>query len=321
MRGKRELLILIVIIAGLAAYLWTHNADRINYELPRIETLTTGKITMIEIKAPDETITLRRKDDAWTVGSRPYLANEQLVNTMLNAISGLQVSALASGSENYARYSLDEASAIRVTAWEGENPVRSFSVGKSASTQSNTFITLGDRPQIYLSEQNLRMTFDKSADMFRDKTVLSFSMDAVQSISIVKGSASLDLKKETQDEDSPKQPSWTDAKGHEIDAGNVQDLLRPLHALKCQNFIEDKDNEDVANPGLKITIHTEDTHTLKLFQEANHDEDAPLPGSSSDAWYPFRISPFNAEDIDSAVNTLLGIESPDPEGAAEPTEG
>ena len=306
---KKELLILIVIIAGLAVYLWTHNADRINYELPQIETLTTGKITRIEIKAPDETITLTRQDDAWTVGSRPYPANERLVDTMLNAISGLEVSALASGSENYARYSLDEASAIRVTAWEGENPVRSFSVGKAASTQSNTFITLDDRPQIYLSERNLRMTFDKSSDMFRDKSVLSFSMDAVQSLSIANGPASLDLKKETQGDDSPKQSSWTQADGGQVDSQKVQDLLRPLHALKCQAFIEDKEKEDFANPELTITVHAEQTHTLHLFPKPEDANGHSRPATSSEARYPFIISKHNAQDIFESADRVLGRES------------
>lgn len=320
MRGKKELLILIVIIAGLVVYLWTDKADRVNYALPQMQELTTGKITKVEIKGPEETITLTRDADAWYVGQRPYPASKRLVDSLLQAISGLQVTSLASESQNYARYSLDQESAIRVTAFEGDTPVRSFAVGKAASTQSNTFITLEDRPEIYLSGQNLRMTFDKSSDMFRDKTVLSFPMDQVTTVTIAKGSASLELKKQAQDEQDqggPQQTAWIDADGNQVDSADVQDLLRPLHSLKCQSYIEDKDKEDFSGPELVITVRTEAGHELSLFPRPDQEDDTPYPATSSDSKYPFQISGFNGQDIVSAADALLGIEPPqdDPDQA------
>ena len=323
MRGKKELLILIVIIAGLVAYLWTDKADRVNYKLPQIEALTTGKITRVEIKGPEETITLTREDDAWYVGQRPYPASKRLVDSLLQAISGLQVTSLASESENYARYSLDQGSAIRVTAFEGGTPVRSFAVGKTASTQSNTFITLEDRPQIYLSGQNLRMTFDKSSDMFRDKTVLSFPMDQVTSVTIAKGSASLELTQQAQDEqdqDGPQQTAWIDADGDQVDSADVEDLLRPLHSLKCQSYIEDRDKEDFSDPELVITVQTDAGHELSLFPRRDQEDDTPSPATSSDSEYPFEISGFNGQDIVSAADALLGIEPPQDDPSQKSTQ-
>ncbi len=315
MRGKKELLILIVIIAGLVVYLWTDKADRVNYALPQMQELTTGKITKVKIKGPEETITLTRDADAWYVGQRPYPASKRLVDSLLQAISGLQVTSLASESQNYARYSLDQESAIRVTAFEGDTPVRSFAVGKAASTQSNTFITLEDRPEIYLSGQNLRMTFDKSSDKFRDKTVLSFPMDQVTTVTIAKDSASLELKKQAQG--SSKQPAWADADGNQVDSADVQDLLRPLHSLKCQSYIEDRDKEDFSDPELVITVRTEADHELSLFPRPDQEEDTPYQATSSDSKYPFQISGFNGQDIISAADALLGIEPPqdDPDQA------
>jgi hypothetical protein len=317
MRGKKELLILIVIIAGLVAYLWTHKSDRVNYELPQVGELTTGKITRVEITTPDETINLTKSDGSWKVGQRPYPASQRLVDSMLDAISGLEVSALASQSKNYARYSLDEASAIRVKAWEGDSLARSFSIGKSASTQSNTFITLQDRPEIYLSEQNLRMTFDKSADMFRDKAVLSFSMDAVQSISLAKGADTLELKKEASEGEEAKKQVWKDSEGTDMADSEVKNLLRPLHALKCQSYIEDRDKEDFTNPELTISVQAEQTHTLHLFPQSGEGEELPYPATSSDSEYPFEISHFNGKDIVSAAHNLLGIEQAPEDGSAQ----
>jgi len=308
MRGKKELLILIVIIAGLVAYLWTHKSDRVNYELPQVGELTTGKITRVEITTPDETINLTKSDGSWKVGQRPYPASQRLVDTMLEAISGLEVSALASQSKNYARYSLDDSSAIRVKAWEGDTLARSFSIGKSASTQSNTFITLQDRPEIYLSEQNLRMTFDKSSDMFRDKTVLSFSMDAVRSVSVAKGANFLELRKQPPAEAESKKQAWRDSEGNAVAESDVENLLRPLHALKCKSFIEDKGKEDFTNPELTISVQADETHTLHLFPQSGDSQELPYPATSSDSEYPFQISHFNGQDIVSGADALLGIE-------------
>jgi len=320
MRGKKELLILIVIIAGLVAYLWTHNANRVNYELPQVEELTTGKITRLEITTPSETISLTKSDGSWQIGQRPYPASRRLVDAMLDAISGLEVSALASESKNYARYSLDEPSAIKVKAWEGDSLVRAFSVGKSASTQSNTFITLQDRPEIYLSEQNLRMTFDKSSDMFRDKTVLSFSMDTVRSVSVAKGANFLELRKQPPEEAESKKQAWRDSEGNAVTESDVQGLLRPLHALKCKSYIEDREKGDFSNPELTISVQADETHTLHLFPQSGEGEELPYPATSSDSEYPFEISHFNGQDIVSAAHALLGIEAAQDDSSQNSTQ-
>jgi hypothetical protein len=75
---------------------------------------------------------LQSEGDDWRILPEGYPADKQAVDRMLDTISGLRLTALASSSKNYTVYDLDEAKRLQVTASKGDDLLLSVGVGKAA---------------------------------------------------------------------------------------------------------------------------------------------------------------------------------------------
>ena len=107
MKGKKEFALLFFIIAVLAYYITSEKSDRTHYDLPEIDKINTEDISKITINRYGSEIVVVREGGVWFVGPEKYPADSSLVGNMLDGISGLNVTALASESENYSIYELD----------------------------------------------------------------------------------------------------------------------------------------------------------------------------------------------------------------------
>ena len=112
MKGKKEVAILFFIIAVLAFYISSQKDEKTHYELPAVKEIEAADISKISIKKKDSEIVLVKENDQWRVSDKKYPADSQLVQNMLDAISGLTLTALASESKNYAMYELDDKSRV-----------------------------------------------------------------------------------------------------------------------------------------------------------------------------------------------------------------
>ncbi len=108
MKRKNEAAILIFLIAVLAFYISSQKDEKTHYELPEVKEIQTGDISKINIKKKDSGIVLVKEAGKWLVGDKKYPADNTMVEGMLNAVSGLTLTALASESKNYVIYELDE---------------------------------------------------------------------------------------------------------------------------------------------------------------------------------------------------------------------
>ena len=78
MKIKKEYLILAVVIAALAAYLYQRTADRTHYTLPKLPALAAGDITRVQMTRGAETVTLARQDMPTGAEVRPLVPGMQL---------------------------------------------------------------------------------------------------------------------------------------------------------------------------------------------------------------------------------------------------
>lgn len=312
MKFKKEYLIIFLVIIGLSVYIYTRTSDRMNYELPSIPSIKSGQVTKIVIENQNDRIRLDRGVDGWFAGERGYPVKVESIESILTALDELRVTDLVSESENYTRYDLDQESAILVKAWVGGQPVRSFRVGKTASTFRNAYLKLDDDPRIYLSETNLHATFNKDLTSFQDKTILRFQKNELQSIELHGPEQDLTLTRQPNQnattEDSGSHPEdwvWKTEADQVLGPAAIETLLDALDKLKCSAYLEDLNKQDLKDPDYSTRLLGQSTTGLNLFLKPLDENATEYRGTSLDSDFPFILPKYMGEDIVESIQALL----------------
>lgn len=318
MKSAKEYIILIVVIIGLAGYLFFHKTNHTQYTLPALEKIKAADISKIMINKKGSNIELKKKDDNWMIMPKAYPADKTKLKSMTESLADLTITAMVSEGEDDAPYELDADHKIHVTAYVGDKKVRSLDMGKMAPTYHHTFVRMDGNKKIYHAKGNLRSTFDKTIADLRDKAVLSFETADIGKIEIHKGDETVKLtlatppvdvnaeanmknKKEAKKASvAPKQPAWTDASGKKVEKNKVDDFLKKLSDLKCRSFVEGKTKKDFTNPIFTAGLSGTNDYTLNIYARADEKADK-YPAVSSESNFPFFLSKYTAGDIMKAL--------------------
>ncbi len=324
MTVKKEYLILFVVIVGACLYLYFHQTDRVNYQLPEMSALDKGKIAGIEIEHPQAgSVNLERAGKEWRIQPAGYPAADKTVSDMLEAVSDFDLTALVSESEDYQRYRLAPDQALVVSALSEDGRVlRKFTVGKKAAASQHTFVSLPDDKRVYHAAGHLRKIFDKDVNALRDKTVLAFEKANIRKIEIEQEDTRLTLvkkqdaaptegtaKEAAASAAAEKTPSktWVSAKeGKQADQEAVNSLLASLSAFKCQSFKTDMSQQDLADPAYTVRLEDADTqYTLSLYPDPK-EKASDYRGVSSEVSDVFMVSSYKARRVMKSPATLMG---------------
>jgi hypothetical protein len=318
MRLRKEILILVGIIAVLSVYLYRRGDERTGYALPALPAAAAADFTRIEILRDGETVELTRHDDRWQVGPKGYLMDRKLAGDILEAVAGLKLSAVVAESKNYALYELDEARRVRVKAWGPDGLKRDFYVGKIAPSFRHTFVRLEGDERVFHALNAIRDRFVRSLDDMRDKAVLAFNTADIREIVLARGDRKLSLKrgpKPARPEDAPGAPAaaeaWLDPEGRVVADEKVDALLKPLSALSCEKFLPERSRSDFKDPVLAVTLKGgTGEHGFSLFAPAEKSEDKDAPGVSSASPEPFALAEFQATPLIQKADELIAAAAP-----------
>ena len=312
MRLKKEYLLIVLVILGLLVYIYTRTSDRMNYELPNIASMQGDQVDRIVIEKPKTRIVLRKQEHGWVVGQRSYPVRPAGIDNLLASLSDLSLTDLVSRSENYARYGLDQSGAIQVTAWAGQEKLRSLWVGKAASTYRNAYVKLQEDPNIYLAKSNLQSTFDKTLADFQDRTVLSFDSETLQEITLQGSESSASLRRsdtrdatEAETAQAEQTPAWIAGDGRELAPSRVRPLLQSLEDLQCSAYLEDTEKSELTDPDYQVLLQGATKSGLNLFVKRLADNATEYRGTTLESDFPFRLSEVTGEKIQEAVENLL----------------
>jgi len=310
MKVKKEYIILILIIAGLSAYLLMRSSDRSLYQLPQIAGLEQKQITKIEISKEGDSFVLNKKDDKWYLDPPGYLVDANKVNDMLTVFETLTLTALVSESEDYVRYDLHAGEKITVKAWQEDALMRNFDIGKAASSFRHTFVRLNDDSRVFHARDNFRGKFELSEDNLRDKSVLSFKITDIQEIQIAKDQTSLKLaltqvpvefakSEQEKSENSAAgavKPGWQSPDGQQGDVLSLNRLLTTLAKLSCDTYINDRDKNAFSDPIYTVKLKGDQDYQLDIFTKLQtQDKNYPAVSSAND--YPFFLSDNKVQQI------------------------
>ncbi len=140
-------------------------------------------IDSMTIQTAESEARLTLRDGTWFVsrgeGQTEYEAAQSIVDNLLSDVKDLKLLAVAtrSAGSDSARYGLDDASKIVVTASSGSEAVRTLHVGKATSTGSQNYVQIDDDGAVYIVGSALRRDFDKQCDDIRSKSIYSLDND------------------------------------------------------------------------------------------------------------------------------------------------
>jgi hypothetical protein len=335
MKIKKEYIFISLAIVLLVGYLSVRETDRTEYQLPAIAKVSASDITRIEIVRLEGPVVLEKKDTAWRIQPQDYLADSAKVNAMLDNLEKLSLTALVSESKSWSRYDLESDKSIRVKAWAGDGLKRDIQIGKPAPTFQHTFVRVGDEPEVYHAQQNLKTAFDQTTDKLRDKTVLAFNLEEVKEIAITReGKQTVICKSEiepppvvpapadgTSSADGtppadgtspanatavkPAETRWITDQGKPADLSKINRLLSTLSHLSCESYLEGKSISDLSNPIGGIVIKGKKDYTLTLYAKTEKDATVYL-ASSSETSSVFTLSDRQAEPLTADTEALFG---------------
>ena len=312
MKGKTETILLVLIIVVLSAYLVFRKTERTHYRLPSLPKVDKEDVTRIDVKRGDSEIRLQREGDRWVILPEGYPADPSVVDSMLEIIGNLRLTALASSSDNDSVYDLDEKGGIQVTAFKGEEPVMRFRVGKPAPTHRHTFVKLEGDSRIYHGEGNFRSRFEKEVSSLRDKQVLKIDEEiseiilsaGKESMHILRATASGEPEQEKPDGEGPGPRQggsrWETLEGKPVKPEEIDTLVKTLSNLKCDGYLGGT-KADWKEPSFSVSLKGNKNYEISLYGEREN----KMVATSSENEYPFLISDWKAKRIRKDLKDLV----------------
>ncbi len=315
MKGKKEIAILFFVMAVLVFYIKSEKGNKTTYKLPDIAAIETGDISRLTIHNKGSEIELLKENSTWLVGAQKYPADSSAVNKMLKQVTGISLSALASESKNYSIYELDDDKKVKITAFKGDEVMRTISIGKPASSHRHTFVMLGDDHRVFHAEGNIRTDFTKTVPDLRDKKVMAVQ-DEISELTLQRGDSKMTIVKATapvsvdiSDQNAEEQPvdegpKWTTADGRPAKDSEIDSIISSLSDYQCDSFIEGKSKQDFTDPVFTAVFKGTKEYSISFYEK----QDDKYPAVTSENDYPFMVSEWKAKKIMKDLDSLIKTE-------------
>jgi hypothetical protein len=316
MKRKVEAILLVLVIAALTAYLILQQTGKTHYSLPELPRLDKEEITRITVQKGDSELELKRDGERWRIVPEGYLADGKAVDRMLETLSGLRLTALASASETYAVYDLHEEECLHVIAFKGDDLLLSIGIGKPAPSYRHTFVKLADDRRVYHAEENFRSHFDKDVAALRDKQVLKIEEEISEIILAAGGERPLHMLRSTapvgvdpnQEQDEAEkgsgvqaEPGWETMDGKPLKEQEIDGLVKTLSSLKCDGYLEETEKAELGEPTFSVSLKGSRNYEIALYDE----RDGKTVATSSENEYPFLLSDWKAKRIRKDLDDLV----------------
>lgn len=119
-------------------------------------------INSILITKADGEISLTKNGEEWFVGNENLPAENYSVENLVEAVSSIKVLDKVASLSEYTKetYEFTDNNSITVLVKNNDKVLRKIVLGKKSTVYSQTFITLDDKNDIYLSTGSLRSKFE-----------------------------------------------------------------------------------------------------------------------------------------------------------------
>ena len=207
MRSGKSLLLLVLVAAGLGGYIYFVEMKRdpaagTAVTREKVFTLTPGTNEEVEItNAAKEVTRVTRQDTTWAI-TAPVASEADTVEiaTVVSSIEALeQTRVVSEAPESAAAFGLDPARVTVAFKVVGEGTMRRLQLGTKTPTGGDLYARVEGSPKVFLIGGFLEDTFNKSPFQLREKSVLKFSRDDADALSVSTGATRLAFTKSGSD--------------------------------------------------------------------------------------------------------------------------
>ena len=240
MRGLRSTIALIVVLAGLGAYIYfvtwkqPEGGDNNAKKNEKVFTVESDKIDEMKItSAGGDATTLKKEGGSWKVTDPvAATADESEASGIANALSTVEiVRVVDEHPASLNDYGLSNPRMAIDFKAAGDKDYRKLLVGEKTPTGGDLFARRNDDKKVFLIASYQEGTFNKSTFDLRDKTVLKFERDKVDGLEVNAGGKTLAIAKEGSE--------WKLAKpvSARADYGTVEGLIGRLQTARMKSIV------------------------------------------------------------------------------------
>ncbi len=240
MRGLRSTIVLIVVLAGLGAYIYFYlskQPEKSESGPPKqkvFASVTADKIDELKIKSSSgDVTTLKKTGDAWQITdpiqAKADSAEVSSITSNLSTVESQRV--VEENPAGLKDFGLDPPRVDVAFKASGDKDYRHLLVGDKTATSVDMYAKTGTDKRVILIPAFTDGTFNRSTFDLRDKTVLKFDRDKVDGIDVTDQGKTLQLAKDNGD--------WKVVKPIAVpaDFGSVEGLVGRLQTLQMKSIV------------------------------------------------------------------------------------
>lgn len=206
MRSGRSLLVLLLIAAGLGAYIYFVEMERDpagTEAKAKVFTVDVDAIEELEVKVPGGTATsLKRTGTTWNVTAPVAVAADSAaVSSITGALSTMEIdTVLEENATAFGPFGLETPTVTVSFKAAGDTTTRAISLGAKAPTGSGVYARIEGQPRLFLVPSFHEDSLKKSTFDLRDKRLLTLDREAIDSVTLTgKNSKPLALARKGSD--------------------------------------------------------------------------------------------------------------------------
>src|SRR3954465_1107184 len=245
MRGLKSTIALVVVLAGLGAYIYFVVAKMPEGGAPAADAKKKDKVfaavqadKIDEVKvstAAGDTTTLKKDGTAWKITQPAEMAaSESEVSQLTSALGQAEiVRVIDENPTNLNDYGLSNPRVEVDFKAAGDKDYRKLYIGDKTPTGGDFFAKRNDDKKVFLIAATNDTSFNRTTFDFRDKTLIKFEREKVDGIEIAAGGKTLAIAK-AGGEWKLSKPVQTSA-----DFGSVEGLIGRLQTVQMKSIAAD----------------------------------------------------------------------------------
>jgi hypothetical protein len=254
-------IVAVIVLAVLGGYIymyeWDTPADSAEQKDKAFTGVEAEAIEEVQIKAAGgETSRATKAESGWQlVEPAKAEADASELSAVTSSLGSLEVQRVVDeAATDLGRYGLAPPRVDVAFRLKGEKNFRHLLLGEKTPTGSDLYAKLQGGNRVFLVSSHLDSTFNRTPFDLRDKTILEFDREKVDSVEVASGTAALQFVRSGSD--------WKIAKpiGARGDYGAIEGVVTRLSSAQMQRIVDahpgDLKQYGLDKPSLTATINT-----------------------------------------------------------------
>jgi len=260
----------------------------------RLLTVTSDKISRIEVDRNNKVIEFGRNKDEWQIlKPKPLRADSFEVSDLLRKLTDTRMDLSGSDAERDAAAAFAHASPVATARVTDSSGTQDLEVRKNKDTYyAKSSVVEG----VYKVGADLGTALDKSVDDFRNRKLFDFGYDDPNKVELHAASKAYYLIRNGED-------WWSN--GKKMDETSVQALISKLRDLSASKFADSGFNSSTS---LEITVTSQDGKRAEKIQISKSSNDYIAQRENEPGLY--EIDSSAVDDLQKAADDIKAAEPP-----------